>query len=247
MAMREDQRTTTRAASGFLTLSALAAVIALLAAPVHAASVVYEFTDGSLAPTVSGLPAGVTASDFSIGNFPTTALQSDALRLTRADIGTNSTATSLANDTVLSFSLTIPSDVTLDLISLTFDYTSSGIDSAFVYARTYSSIHGHGAVVDDTIGLFGKATADPVSATGVTIDLADPTGNLLRGSNVNAGDFDGLTDQTVTFYMPMIRSGGDNSDYIQFDNVTLNLIPEPSTALLVGGFGLLALLRRRRR
>ena len=243
--MKRPQRATPQACTASLTLPAFAAALTLLAAPAHAASIVYQFTGGSLAPTVSGLPPGVTASNFSIGSFDNATLQSDALRLTGADIGTAGTGTSFTNDTVLSFSLTIPSNVTLDLTSLTFDYTSSGIDGKFIYARTFSSIHGFDEVVNDTIGLFGKATGDDPSGTGV-ISLEDPTGNTLRGSNVNAGDFAGLTNQTVTFFMPMIRGTNVNAaDYIQFDNVTLNFVPEPSVALL-GGLGLLALLRRRR-
>ncbi|MFU8847865.1 MAG: hypothetical protein ACNA77_04010 [Opitutales bacterium] len=46
----------------------------LIAAPAHAATIVYEFTGGSLAPTASGLPAGVTASNFSIGSFDSATL-----------------------------------------------------------------------------------------------------------------------------------------------------------------------------
>ncbi len=244
--MKKNQQTITRACFGSSPVPVCAAALMLLSAPAHAASVVYEFTGGSLAPTVTGFPAGVTASDFLIGSFPNSALQSDALRLEGGDIGTASTGDSFANNTVLSFSLTIPSGVTLDLTSLTFDYTSSGIEDLFMFARTYSSIHGTANVVDDTIGLFGKASGDPESATGVMINLDDPTGNTLRGSNADAGDFAGLTDQTVTFTMPMIRNNNvDDAAYIQFDNVTLNFIPEPSAALL-GGLGLLALLRRRR-
>ncbi len=211
----------------------------LFGAPVQATimSISYEFTDGSLAPTVSGLPAGVTASDFSIGSFPTTALQSDALRLFGADIPNTGTAASFTDNTVLSFSLTIPSGVTLDLISLTYDYTSSGIERSALWARTYSSIHGTANAVNDTIGRFGKTSNDPASETGFTINLDDPTGNPWRGSNVNAGDFDGLTDQTVTFFMPMIRSssGVASSDWIQFDNVTLNAnaIEIPSAGTLI--------------
>lgn len=242
--VKKNQRTTPQARSASLTLPAFAAALTLLAAPAHAASVVYEFTGGSLAPTVSGLPAGVTASNFSIGSFDSGTLQSDALRLTGADIGTNSTGTSRNNNTVLSFSLTIPSNVTLDLTSLTFDYTSSGVDSTFIFARTFSNLIDNGSVVDDTIGLFGKASGDPTSATGVTISLVDPSSNTLVGSNVTASAFTGLTDQTVTFSMPMIENG-DDAGFIQFDNITLNVIPEPSTALL-GGLGVLFLLRRSR-
>ncbi len=230
--MKQTQRHTTQAGSASFNLPAFASALMLLAAPAYAGSVRFEFTGGSLAPTITGLPAGVTASDFSIGSFPGETLQSDALRLTGGDIGTNSSATSLANNTVLSFSLTIPADVTLDLTSLAYDYTSSGLAGGdFIWARTFSSIHGFDDVSNDTIGLFGKASTDPVSATDVTINLADPTVNFLRSSdsNVNAGDFTGLTNQTVTFYMSMIRANSvSTTDYIQFDNITLHIAGEPA-------------------
>lgn len=237
--VKKNQRTTPQA------LPAIAAALTLLAAPAHAASVVYEFTGGSLAPTVSGLPAGVTASNFSIGDFAAGTLQSDALRLTGADVTETTTGGSITANTVLSFSLTIPSGATLDLASITYDYTFSGIDNRSIWARTYTSIP-PGNAANDTIGKFGKTSGDPVSATDVTVSLDDPESNPFRGSNVNNGDFTGLTDQTITFYMPMFKSGTVvDAEYIQFDNVTLNVIPEPSTALL-GALGMLALLRRRR-
>jgi hypothetical protein len=243
--MKRTQRTTTQACSAGLTLPAFAVALSLLASPAHAASVVYEFTGGSLAPTVTGLPAGVTASNFSIGSFAGGTLQSDALRLTGADVTQTGTAASVTANTVLSFSLTIPSSVTLDLISLTYDYTGSGIDGKALWARTYTSIP-PGNATNDTIGQFGKISTDPVSATAATISLDNPESNPFRGSNVNNGDFTGLTDQTITFHMPMFRSSTVGAaDYIQFDNVTLNVIPEPSAAFL-GGLGALLLLRRRR-
>jgi hypothetical protein len=215
--------------------------------PASAATVSYLFTGGSVTPTVTGLPAGVTASNFSIGSFPSGALTSDALLLTSGDVGTTSTGTSTSNNTVLSFSLTIPSDVTLSLTSLTYDYTTSGITGGeYFYARLFSSIQGSDSAVNDTITFFGKTSSDPASATGVTVNLENPTLNSSVGSNVTATDFTDLTNQTVTFSMPML-SNAATADSMQFDNITLNIapVPEPSTALLCA-LGLIALLRRRR-
>jgi hypothetical protein len=79
-----------------------------------------------------------------------------------------------------------------------------------------------------------------VRATGSTIDVGDPADASVSGINTLAG-------------IKGIRINGYNGSASQsFDNLTIattlaevNAIPEPSTALL-GGLGLLALLRRRR-
>lgn len=228
----------------------LTLAVALLAAPAHAASVAYQFTSGSLTPTVSGLPAGVTASNFSLGTTLTFADLSDnggsgnSLRISSNDLISNSTTAALA-DRNLSFSLTIPVGVTLDLISLTYDFTSGGLSgSEYINARVFSNIDGTDDIVGDTIGLIGRIANGANSGTGVLISLATPDSNASNGANSNNGDFDSLTNTTVTFSMPFIRSAA-TTDYVDIDNITLTFIPEPSIALL-GGLGLLALLRRRR-
>ena len=235
-------------------LTSLAATLALLASPAHAASVTYQFTGGSLTPTVTGLPAGVTASNFSLGKWSFANLSDNggsgnSLRISGADLSTNSTGTAITNNEVLSFSLTIPTGVTLDLTSLTHDFTSGGLaGTEFLNARVFSSIDAFDDVVGDTIGVMGRVANGANSGTAVSISLATPDSNAINGANSNNGDFDSLTNQTITFYMPFVRlSGVAATDHVDIDNITLNFsqVPEPSSALL-GGLGILALLRRRR-
>jgi hypothetical protein len=54
------------------------------------------------------------------------------------------------------------------------------------------------------------------------------------------------TVETYDFNRVGFLMGGDlNADQVQFSNIDVTLIPEPSAALL-GGLGMLLLLRRRR-
>lgn len=219
-----------------------------------AATVAYQFTGGSMVPIVTGLPAGVTASDFSIGSFTFANLSDNggsgnSLRISGNDFTATGTGASFTANTVLSFSLTIPVGVTLDLTSITYDFTSAGLTGGdFTNARVFSNIDGSDDVIADTIGIIGVSSNGATSGTGVLVSLATPDSNASNGANSNDGDFDSLTNQTITFSMPLVRSAGTASnDFVDFDNITLNFeqVPEPSAALL-GGLGLLALLRRRR-
>ena len=236
----------------YLSHASAAAALVLLAASAHAASVSYQFTGGSLAPIVTGLPAGVTASDFSLGSFTFANLSDNggsgnSLRISGNDFTAISTGASITANTVLSFSLTIPVGVTLDLTSLTYDFTSN-INSAlaFMNARVFSEIPPV-SVVADTIGVIGVSIEGATSGTGVSLSLATPDSNPGNGANSNNGDFNSLTNQTITFFMPIVKGseGIAATDYTDFDNFTLNFVPEPSSALL-GALGMLVLLRRRR-
>jgi len=60
------------------------------------------------------------------------------------------------------------------------------------------------------------------------------------------GSFLDTTPQTYNFNRVGFLMGGDlNADQVQFSNIDVTMIPEPGTALL-GGLGMLFLLRRRR-
>jgi len=191
-----------------------------------AQTVKYEFTSGSMAPTVTGLPAGVTVSNFSIGTFSLAALSDNggsgnSLRLSRGDLGTSSTA-ALAGP-CLSFSLTIQAGTSLDLTSLALDYTSGGVTGAeYMNTRVFSSIRGYGNATADTIGTLGRMANGADSGT-MTISLSTPDSNPTNGSNANNGDFNSLTNRTVTFYLPFIRDSQTTStDYVDIDNITLS-------------------------
>jgi lysophospholipase L1-like esterase len=206
--------------SAFLTL---ALAFALFVA--NAQTVIYEFTGGSMAPTLTDLPSGVTTSDFSIGTYSFAALSDNggtgnSLRLSRGDVGTTSTA-ALAGP-VLSFTLTIPAGVTLNLNSLSIDFTSGGLTgSEYINARVFSSIDGYDNLTADTIGTLGRVANGANSGT-MALSLSSPDANPTNGANSDNGDFDSLTNRSITFYLPFIRdSQSTATEYLDIDNLTL--------------------------
>ena len=193
-----------------------------------------------MAPTVSGLPAGVTASNFAIGTYTFTSLSDNggsgnSLRLSRGDVGTSS-GTALAGP-FLSFSLTIPAGTTLNLTSLALDFTSGGVTGAeYINARVFSSIDGYDDLTGDTIGTLGRVANGADSGT-MSLSLATPASNPTRGTNVNNGDFDSLTSRTVTFYLPFIRDSQTTAtDYVDIDNITLSFSSGQPPAQQISGF-----------
>lgn len=213
-----------------LPVSFLSIIVALAAAcpAARSQSARYEFSGGSMAPTMSGLPAGVGLSDFSLGTFTFSALSDNggsgnSLRLSRGDIGTTSAA-ALAGP-CLSFTLTIPAGITLNLTLLSIDFASGGVTGAeYINARVFSSIDGFDNVTADTIGTLGRVANGSDSGTS-TVNLSAPDANPTNGANSNNGDLDDLTNRTVTFYLPFIRDSQTTAtDYVDIDNITLEFV-----------------------
>ena len=180
-----------------------------------------------MAPTVTGLPVGVIASNFSLGTLSLAGLSDNggsgnSLRLSRNDIGTSS-ATALAGP-CLSFSLTIPAGTTINLTSLALDFTSGGVAGAeYMNSRVFSTIDGFDDVTGDTIGTLGRVANGANSGT-MSISLTTPDANPTNGANANNGDFNSLTNRTITFYLPFIRDSQTTAtDYVDIDNITLNM------------------------
>ncbi|TAE78635.1 MAG: hypothetical protein EAZ65_04560 [Verrucomicrobia bacterium] len=222
------------------TISTFAFASLLLASAASSQTVRYEFTGGSMAPTVSGLPAGVNVSNFSLGTLTFAALSDNggsghSLRLSRGDVVTSST-TALAGP-VLSFSLTIPAGVVLNLGSLALDFSSGGISGTeYLNARVFSSVKGSANPTDDTIGTLGRVANGADSGT-MSVSLATPDSNPTNGSNSNNGDHDGLTNCTITFFLPFIRDSQTTAtDYLDIDNITLAFQVAPPAAPEITGF-----------
>jgi len=128
----------------------------------------------------------------------------------------------------LSFTVIIPDTVTIDLTELSADVSvSANLLSA---ARVFSTIDGYDDVTGDTIGMLGYRQSSPAGLHEV-VDLADPTVNIDRGANVIAGDFDNLTDTTITFHLPWLDNSTAPTCQADLDNLTLKgkVIPAPST------------------
>jgi len=134
------------------------------------------------------------------------------------------------------FTVTPEVGETIALSSLTFD----------AFARM--NLAGGTAEVDYVLRWSGDAFA------GVLATIAGPQANATDREVLVTGlsaDLSSLPHQTsaFTFRLEVVNKGGTNGVWSQrgggIDNLTLSAIPEPASALL-GGIGLLALLRRRR-
>lgn len=202
----------------------------------QAANIVYDFNDNDAVVDLNEFAGdGVTAGDIDTteGGINSTA-GVDEQRWQRK-LGDEGTAT-------MSFEVTIPSSVTLDLTELSF---VDGIDSGQGTNDTFSQW--------DLSITTGSGTPDSG-----TRSLTTGSSGVTSGSNTVAlSGLTGLTDTSVTFTWTVNYgtvdgdppTGGNNNNRHAFlDDVTLTgtVIPEPSAALL-GALGLLALLRRRRR
>ena len=214
----------------------------------HAATITYEFTGGSLAPTSIGLPAGVTASNFGVGTLSLfdNGGSPDSLRFFATDVGGSSATALGAANQYVQFSVTIAAGTIVNFTSLSLDYTSTVPLANLSNSRVFSSIDAFNQIAEDTIGVLGKSANGPSGPVTSTLSLSAPEGNTGRGVNVTNGEFTALTNTTVTFYMPWIDNE-TGTTYTDVDNIrlTFDIVPEPSSMLL-GAIGLLPLLKRKR-
>jgi hypothetical protein len=221
--------------------SLAAASLAILASASQAAVLAqYDFTTALTASSIgaSTTGVGVTAGSFAVtlGNYSSGIGISTAGNsyLRSQFTGVDSTAALADTDY---FSVTISASnigETLDLSSVTFllgtthDNTTSFTTEAFLQS---------------SVGGFG--TGNP-TITGSNTTRTSTT----SGFNGTAATFD-LTSfsdvSSITFQIRFADNLDQNGKLTRIDDFTLNgtVVPEPSTALL-GGLGMLALLRRRR-
>ncbi len=235
-------------------LLALGAVALLATATSHAAFVVtYDFTGGSPNAVVTGDladTARITASPFtftstttetsaSSGAGPDGGFSSAGNAFLRGDATGSTEAAALADDDFFSFTISVNNAVVdrLDLSSFTFDFGGTATATGFttnVYVQ--SSVDGFG-------------TGNPVLFTDSQAIAANADNASLNTANavpVGTAAFDSLTN--VTFQFRFSDTATTSPQINRFDNVVVNgaVVPEPSTvAMLLGGLGLLAMLRRR--
>jgi len=227
----------------------VASVFAVLGAiGANAATITYEFTGGSLTPTLSGVPAGVTASNFGVGALGLfdNGGGPDSLRFFATDVG-GASGTALSNNQYVQFSVTIAAGTVVNFTSLSLDYTSTVPLANLSNTRVFSSIDAFNQIAEDTVGTLGKAANGVAGPINNSMSLSAPEGNAGRGTNVTNGEFTALTNTTVTFYMPWIDNETGNT-YTDVDNIrlTFDIVPEPSS-LLLGAIGVLPFLRRARK
>ena len=224
--------------------SLAAASIALLSSAAQAAVLArYEFPSGAVTATTS--LAGVTA-----GNFAFTSTSDEGAvgidggfsaagnAFNRSDTTGSTEANALADDDFFSVTLSATNvGETLNLSSVTFSLTATN-DNTELFTTT--------AYLQSSVGGFGTGNA-VISGTGnsATQNVAGTSAASSASFDLSAPAFQGLS--TITFQVRFADTTNSNGDLARFDNFTVNgtVVPEPSAAVL-GGLGMLALLRRRR-
>ncbi len=218
---------------------------ALFAPSAVAGSIRYEFTAGSLAPTLTDVPAGVTASNFVIGSGFGSMFDNggspDSLRLSGNDNAKTGTAAAFTANSYFSFSITIPAGTTVSLASLGLDYQAMNA-VANANSRIFSSLKGYANATGDTVGVLGRRSGgtDSVFVSDL-ISLSKPRtpspGNYMVGGNIADGDFTNLSGgtagRTITFYMPFIPNATAATAWVDLDNIVLTLEPNPAPIIPV--------------
>lgn len=206
----------------------------------------YDFTTGVTAQTIaaSSADADVMAGNFSaVGTYSTNVGISSAgnayLRSTTTASSQANALTALASGSNDYFQVTISADpgMTLNLTSLTFGMSAQNNNSGGNFTST--------AVLSSNVNGFGTAI---LGTGGITKTAAQSTSTVytpLASYDLSGAQYQGLS--TITFRLTVFDSINDNGDLSRFDDFTLNgaVVPEPSSALL-GGLGILLILRRRR-
>lgn len=235
----------------------------------HAAGVIYAFESSDLSPTPSGtgfVAGSITETSLSAGVIYGSMSGGSVVRAYRPDQIANSTAPGTASADYISFTLIPDSGSYLDFTTASFTadlgaFTSSGSSGSMtIYTQLIYQIGATPLTTTGSVASVGQeAFTTPGSYTGVAgfnaaADLFDLT---TGGLSVDLSLLGALAvDQTITF---RVSIGDDSSSAtalnaatnvkgVYLDNVGVSgfsFIPEPSAALL-GGMGLLAILRRRR-
>ncbi len=222
----------------------LAAALALFALPAGAATVAvtnhsFESTtlsDGGITQSITGWTRFIingnavvawnpTATEFTGAagaGTPTGALGTNVLSVTALSANQAAGVTQILTGTTLAagetYTMTVAIGDWKDQVPLRW---TLGIGTSSMATGTYLNSNSGNGLTNDAFTDFSVQYV----ATGFESQLGEDIKITLRA------DFDG--------------SGGAGAIATAFDNVRFDVIPEPSTALL-GGLGLLALLRRRR-
>ena len=215
-----------------LNLGAGSAVTTNNFGPSHTATIVYAFSGSSIAYGANlGTGSAATTNVFGSGITASNYTASSPVR-TIGLTGGQVRALKSSDTDVHQFTVTIPAGVFVDFTNLSFNYGNVGPDTSPASFTVTSTVAG--------------GTYSPQNTWTHAAGIFSGTANMTLAGNFLSD----LTNRTVTFTFSD-TAGGNNLNttmYTFIDNVTLTgtIVPEPSSAALLGVVGMLCLLRRRR-
>jgi len=202
--------------------------LCLTAVSTHAATIIFNFNDTIAFGANLGAGSPVTSNGLSTDGVTVTNWTAASPSRTIGVQGGQVRALKSADSDTHQFSITIPANISVNLTSLFFNYGNVNTDTAPANFLVSTNVAGSSFTNNPATHATGQAN------TSVTMALSG---------------LSNLSGRTVTFTFVDSAQGNNNNAafYTFIDNVTLTgtAIPEPSAALL-GGLGVLCLLRRRR-
>ncbi len=222
------------------------ALVALNTVPTASAAVIiaqYDFEAGTLAPTTVGTADGFTASNL----FEGTEFAGNALATnTTGDTGETPFA-SAEGSTFNSASVTLGGGGSPATGS--FDFTVTNTDG--IFSITEFALKLNQQATNPTFTVTSSVSGATTLATGTISGASgDRVFNLVTfdPTTVAGNPFTDIAANTpVTFTVSISATDTTGSVFIDKIDIQGSVIPEPTTiAMLMGGFGSLLLLRRRR-
>ncbi len=184
----------------------------------------FEFTKGSLAP--SEVAKDIEVSNLNIGRLTPSEIQvNDRLEIPTGVLGpyTPSSLPGGTHQTFLQFTVAVPAGktISLDKLSISFNYTPSGNRVSYASMRVFSSVRGFDDYHKSVIGYLGSVPRPQGGSMVVLneLNLSKPASNEGVGESVSEGDFQNLTNTKVTFVFPLISQ--DPKGTIVIDDITL--------------------------
>lgn len=249
---------------------ALTSLLALAGANYACAAVLVndQFIDGGVSNGTDALDAAWSTlgnTTLTVGAFNSTDNTSNALRIdstaTFSGNGgafTNATPLAIGESITLSFDFRITNTPGNNSAGLRFGLSSSSNTYAFTFGTGTTTGTGLAQFGSNTVG--GTNTIYTTTGTPFAINDAlshtfsltltrDDSDSLSFLGSVDANTVSAVTSNSIsnfTFNNIILGQGNTTNDF-NIDNVNVSVIPEPSTALLVGlaGLGLVAFKRSR--
>lgn len=197
-------------------------------------------SDGDSTASAFTFTSGITETSAGSGAGPDGGISAAGNAFLRSDATGANQAAALADDDFFSFTLTAATGQFLDLTSLTLALGGTTAATATPPNPASASFNNAVFLLANGVLIPGTNTTSTVPANSTTAVFPSATSFDLTGV---------ANTPSATFQIRFSDNANTSNQINRIDNVIVNgsVIPEPTTAaMLLGGVGMLTLLRRRR-